>query len=187
MSKEKIKKIAIKHFNQYGYEGTKMAQIAEDAGMRKQSLSYHYSTKKDLFFELYKEVIEEEQAFINHYFEVHVEELLEVQLYNLLTEHKNRFLTNPNVTFLYMFSFFSPLEAYEFISSQYGIYLGTLKEAINACFAKHTFRRSSEECTIAFVTLLDGLDIQLVYVPNHMYEKVQQITWDIFWNGIQMK
>ncbi|MGG0791579.1 TetR family transcriptional regulator [Peribacillus simplex] len=39
MSKEKIKKIAIKHFNQYGYEGTKMAQIAEDAGMRKQPLS----------------------------------------------------------------------------------------------------------------------------------------------------
>ncbi|SDN25866.1 transcriptional regulator, TetR family [Bacillus sp. OK048] len=29
-----------KHFNQFGYEGTKIAQIAEDAGIRKQSLSY---------------------------------------------------------------------------------------------------------------------------------------------------
>ncbi|GAB3059537.1 TetR/AcrR family transcriptional regulator [Virgibacillus ainsalahensis] len=187
MGKEKIKKIAIKHFNQYGYEGTKMSQIAEDAGMRKQSLSYHYPTKKDLFIELYKEVIKEEQVFIHHYFEDHVEENIELQLYNLLTEHKNRFLTNPNVTFLYIYSFFSPLETYELVNSQYGLYLGKLKENLNLCFAKHKFRKSPEECTTAFVTLLDGLDIQLVYVPYHMYEKVQQITWDIFWNGIQMK
>ena len=54
MSKEKIKRIAIKHFNQFGYEGTKMAQIAEEAGMRKQSLSYHYPTKKELLLEVYK-------------------------------------------------------------------------------------------------------------------------------------
>ncbi len=27
------------HFNQFGYEGTKIAQIAEEAGTRKQSLS----------------------------------------------------------------------------------------------------------------------------------------------------
>ena len=28
------------HFYQVGYEGTKIAQIAEEAGIRKQSLSY---------------------------------------------------------------------------------------------------------------------------------------------------
>lgn len=186
MSKEKIKKIAIKHFNQYGYEGTKMAQIAEEAGMRKQSLSYHYQTKKELLLEVYKEVIQEEQMFVLNYFDSTQDLSLEDQLYTFLNEHKNRFLTNPNVAILYNLSFITPLEVYDYILSQFRLYLGTLKEVIGSCFAKYEFRLSPEECTIAFVTLLDGLDIQLVYESSQTYEKVQQVTWDIFWNGIQV-
>ncbi|MBT2289550.1 TetR/AcrR family transcriptional regulator [Paenibacillus albidus] len=39
-------------FNRLGYEGTKMAQIAEEAGIRKQSIAYYYPTKKELLLEL---------------------------------------------------------------------------------------------------------------------------------------
>ncbi|WP_410902858.1 TetR/AcrR family transcriptional regulator [Priestia filamentosa] len=42
MITNKIKGIAIHHFNELGYEGTKMARIAVEAGITKQSLSYHY-------------------------------------------------------------------------------------------------------------------------------------------------
>lgn len=68
MSKDRIKEIAIQHFNRFGYEGVRMAQIAEDAGIRKQSLSYHFPTKKDLLVELYGEVVEEEISFVRRYF-----------------------------------------------------------------------------------------------------------------------
>lgn len=185
MTKESIKKVAIRHFNQFGYDGTKMAQIAEEVGMRKQSLSYHYPTKKDLLLELFNEVIHEEQVFVRHYFERNVEESLEYQLSNFLTEHKNRYLTNPNVAFMYSLSFITPLEVHDYIISQFRLYLATLKEVIGACFAKHQYRLSPEECTIAFVTLIDGLDIQLVYETRQSYERVQQVAWDIFWTGIQ--
>lgn len=185
MIKENIKKIAIKHFNQFGYDGTKMAQIAEEVGMRKQSLSYHYPTKKDLLLELFNEVIQEEQTFVRHYFEKHADEALEFQLSNFLTEHKYRFLTNPNVAFMYSLSFITPLEVHDHVLAQYRLYLAALKEAVGACFAKYQHRLSPEECTIGFVTLLDGLDIQLVYETRQTYERVQQIAWDIFWTGIQ--
>jgi TetR/AcrR family transcriptional regulator, biofilm operon repressor len=185
LSKEKIKKIAIKHFNQFGYEGTIMAQLAEEAGMRKQSLSYHYPTKKELFLEVYKEVVEEEILFVQHYFREHAEETLENQLYNFLTEHKNRFLTNPNAAFMLGVSFIAPMEVYDYVISQSHLYIGTLKDEIGTCFAKYSFRLSSEECTLAYVTLLDGLDIQLVYETRQTYERAQQIAWSIFWAGIQ--
>jgi TetR/AcrR family transcriptional regulator, biofilm operon repressor len=184
LSKEKIKKIAINHFNQFGYEGTKMAQIAEEAGMRKQSLSYHYPTKKELLLEVYKEVVQEEQMFVHRYFENNMEESLEKQLYNFLTEHKNRFLTKPNVALMYSLSFITPLEVHDYVLSQFRLYLGTLKEVIGTSFAKHKGRLSPEECTIAFVTLLDGLDIQLVYETRQSYERAQQIAWNVFWVGI---
>ena len=185
MSKEQIKKIAIKHFNQYGYEGTKMAQIAEEAGIRKQSLSYHYSTKKELFLEVYQDVVQEERLFVQSYFKDHAQEPLEHQLYNFLTEHKNRFLTNPNASFMLVLSAFTPLEVYDYVISQFRLYLAILKEAVATCFSKHTCRLSPEECAIAFATLLDGLDVQLLYENSQAYEKVQQITWNIFWAGVQ--
>lgn len=185
MSKKKIKKIAINHFNQFGYDGTKMAQIAEEAGIRKQSLSYHYPTKKDLLMEVYKEVIDEEQSFVRQYFGEHKEKSLEKLLYDFLTEHKNRFLTEPNASFMYSLSFITPLDVNDFVLSQFRLYLATLKEVIGSCFTNHNFRLSPEECTIAFVTMLDGLDIQLVYETRQAYERVQRITWDIFWKGIQ--
>ena len=185
MSKIEIKKIAIKHFNEFGYDGTKMAQIAEEVGIRKQSLSYHYPTKKDLLMEVYREVIEEEQAFVRHYFEKHKEESLEKLLYNFLTEHKNRFLTEPNATLMYSLSFITPLDVNDFCTLSIPLYLATLKEVIGSCFTKHKCRISPEECTIGFITMLDGLDIQLVYETRQAYERVQRITWDLFWKGIQ--
>lgn len=186
MSKKEIKKIAIMHFNQFGYDGTKMAQIAEEAGIRKQSLSYHYPTKKDLLIEVYQEVIEEEQAFVRQYFENHQEQSLEKLLYDFLTEHKNRFLTEPNAALMYSLSFITPLDVNDFVLAQFRLYLATLKEVVGKVFSKHTCRLSPEECTIGFVTMLDGLDIQLVYETRQAYERVQKISWDIFWKGIQI-
>ncbi|GJM73685.1 hypothetical protein HMSSN036_59010 [Paenibacillus macerans] len=70
MIREKIKEIAIQHFNRYGYEGTRMAQIAEETGIRKQSLSYHFSSKKELLLELYEEAVRNEIEFVRHYFKL---------------------------------------------------------------------------------------------------------------------
>ncbi|PAF30465.1 TetR/AcrR family transcriptional regulator [Paenibacillus sp. 7516] len=186
MSKQRIKEIAIQHFNRLGYEGTKMAQIAEEAGIRKQSLAYHYPTKKALLLELYEEVVQEEQQFVKDFFLEANELPLEQQLYNFLHEHKNRFLTHPNVAFMYILSFITPLEVHDFVLAQYRTYLGTLKAELAAVFAKHEdIRLNPEEATVAYVTLLDGLDVQLVYETRQSYEHALAIAWNVFWTGIR--
>ncbi|MBT2284212.1 hypothetical protein J7E78_11755 [Paenibacillus polymyxa] len=46
-------------------------------------------------------------------------------------------------------------------------------------------RLSPEEATVAFVTVMDGLDVQLVYQTRQSYEQALAITWNVFWSGIQ--
>lgn len=186
MSKQRIKDIAVQHFNRLGYEGTKMAQIAEEAGIRKQSLAYHYPTKKALLLEVYKEAVQSEQLFVKSYFNGPASPSLEEQLYHFLLEHKNRFLTHPNVSLMYVLSFITPLEVHDYIMAQYRTYLGTLKEELAAAFARQPLNSlSPEEATIAFITLMDGLDVQLVYETRQSYEQAIAIAWKVFWSGIQ--
>ena len=185
MSREDIIAIAISHFNKFGYRGTNLSQIAEEVGIRKQSLAYHFPNKRLLFHEVYKKAVEDEVQFIQLYFQEHSEEPIEQQLYHYLTEHKGRFLTNPSTQLMLTISFLIPDEIYEDVIQKPYRYIDMLTDTLESCFAKQTFRLSAKECALAFVALLDGLDIQLVYEDTERYDKLQKITWDIFWKGIQ--
>lgn len=185
MSKDRIKETAVRHFNRYGYEGVRMAQIAEEAGIRKQSLSYHYATKRVLLEELYGEVVQEEIAFLCGYFASTLGHPWDERLYQFLVEHKNRFLSNPNAHFMFMLSYFTPAESHDYIGKEFLRYLSALKEEVAQVFTlAQPMRMTSEECTIAYTTLMDGLDVQLVYESAQAYEKVLAIGWKALLHGI---
>lgn len=187
MSKDRIKEIAIQHFNRFGYEGVRMAQIAEDAGIRKQSLSYHFPTKKDLLVELYGEVVEEEISFVRRYFLTNEDMPWTERLYQFLLEHKERFLTQPNVHFMFVLSFLPPIELHEFAPFQYRRYLTVLKEEATSLFARdQAVRMPPDECTIAYMTLMDGLDVQLVYETAQTYDQALKIGWNALLHGIRL-
>lgn len=139
-----------------------------------------------LFQEIYTEAVEDEIRFIQQYFQQHAAEPIEQQLYHFLTEHKERFQTNSNTRLMLTISFIIPDEMYEEMSKKPYRYIDMLTAALESCFARQTFRKSAKECALAFVTLLDGLDIQLVYEDSERYEQLQKITWDIFWTGISL-
>ncbi|NGZ76482.1 TetR/AcrR family transcriptional regulator [Saccharibacillus alkalitolerans] len=186
MSREKIKEVAILHFNRYGYEGAKMSQIAEEAGIRKQSMAYHFSSKKELLTELYGEIVEEEIAFVRRYFAESADAAWEDRLHGFLVEHKNRFLTSPNVNLMFVFSFTTPIEVHDYVLTQYRRYLAALKEEATALFsAAAVGSLPPEACTVAYVTMLDGLDVQLVYETKHAYEQTLSIVWNLFLTGIR--
>lgn len=103
-----------------------------------------------------------------------------------LTEHKERFQTNPSTQLLVTISILVPDELHEDVIQKPYRYIDVLTAALEPCFAKQTFRIGAKECALAFVTLLDGLDIQLVYEDSGRYERLQEITWDIFWKGISL-
>lgn len=186
MSKDKIKEVAIRHFNQYGYHGVKMAQIAEEAGIRKQSLAYHFPSKTDLFDELYNDVVEEEIAFIHNFFLSNAELSWEEQLYQFLIHHKNRFMNDSGTNFMFVISFLPPMEGCSSVTVQYRRYLESLKKEVSLLFSRNQETRlTPEQCTQVYMTLLDGLDVQLVYESSAAYEQILELGWSVLLQGIR--
>ena len=52
--RERIKEVAIEHFNSNGYHGTTIRNIAKDADCSLPMVYYYYNNKKDLFDEIIK-------------------------------------------------------------------------------------------------------------------------------------
>lgn len=60
MKSKEIKDIALKCFTTHGYEGASLSQIAEQVGMKKQSLYAHFKGKDDLFLQVLQDAKETE-------------------------------------------------------------------------------------------------------------------------------
>lgn len=187
MSKAHIKEVALQHFRNYGYHGVRMAQVAQDAGIRKQSLAYHFSSKKDLFEDIYKDAVEEEISFVRSFFNTTDEaSAWEATLHPFLVEHKNRFLHNAGSNYMFITSFLPPVEDYHYVMNEYRRYLGILKDEITRLFAQdQRLRFTPNQCTQIYITLLDGLDVQLVYENADAYEQLLEVNWNMFLHGIR--
>ncbi|MBZ6489470.1 TetR/AcrR family transcriptional regulator [Priestia aryabhattai] len=180
----KIKEVAIQHFNEFGYEGTKMARIAVEAGITKQSLSYHYPSKKNLFKELYTEVMEEELPFIVNFFKENRKHPVQDQLYCFIDEMKVRFHLKPNVMFLQRLSFVSSVEVSDWVLSMYRTYVYTLKTEVLNVLKSVRLHSTADEAASGFLTLFDGLMVQLVYENKTSFEKAFFSSFNIYWRGI---
>ncbi len=77
-------------------------------------------------------------------------------------------------------SFKAPAEVSDFISAQYLLYLHTLKEQVANVFKESDVNCPPEKCAIGFITLYDGLNIQLVYENKQSFERSLEISFDIF-------
>jgi TetR/AcrR family transcriptional regulator, cholesterol catabolism regulator len=62
--RERILEVATTHFVQHGYDGTSMREIAEDCGITKAALYYHYSGKAELLNEIFTDYLTEFGAVI---------------------------------------------------------------------------------------------------------------------------
>lgn len=182
--KEIIREVAVRHFNAFGYEGVKMNKIAEEVGIRKQSLSYHYPTKSDLLLDTYKQTVKEEISFIEEFFnekDIDIKELLLL----LLKETEYRYYKQPNVAFLQIMSFQAPVEYNDIIVSYYREYLHIFKQKLNQiCSKSSSFTCTPEEFAVGFITIFDGLIIQLVYEDSRSFKYASQSSFSIFWKGI---
>ncbi|MDX8046491.1 TetR/AcrR family transcriptional regulator [Gracilibacillus sp. S3-1-1] len=184
MKKEEIKHVAVKHFNAYGYEGVKMAHIAEELGIRKQSLSYHYPSKKELLMDAFSSAVEEENQFIRTFFNEITEKTAKESLYQFLKETQLRFYSKPNAVFLQEMSYKAPVDLIDITIAKYHTYMHVLKQEISNVLERAEIKYNLSDCVTGFITLLDGLITQLVYENMKAYEHALNISFDIFWRGI---
>ncbi|MFD1449103.1 TetR/AcrR family transcriptional regulator [Oceanobacillus profundus] len=185
----KIKINALSLFVEKGYTATSLSDIAGRVGIKKQSIYSHFKNKEELFLQIMSEVVREEIAFLNDYFDQYNSKPLDDILYNFIIQMEKRFTSNKedNVKFLLRMMFTPPSPLQEIVINTALEYYSELEKHIEQVFIYHeeSIIATAEEAKIAYLAIFDGLLVELVYVNVTNFKKRFQVTWEIYWRGIK--
>jgi len=185
MSEQNLIKIAIQHFLRLGYEGTKLSHIAQEAGMKKQSLYFHFKNKDDLLMQVNRAVTEDEINFLQVFFSQNKDRSLQDTLYHLLLGYKQRYLDKDNNGFMFLLTFNPPAFLDAYFTQNYRLFLAHLKQCLKPKFAAEpNLRINPDDGPTSFITLLDGLFTQLIFETARDFDHSLRIFWDIYWHGL---
>ena len=186
MNEGRIKEIAKKHFILYGYEGTKLAKIAEEAGIKKQSLYHYFKSKDELVLKMNEESIEDEIEFLKIYFRKTSGKPLDEVLLAFLNDYKQRYLTHDNLSFMLLMAFMPPAHLCQVFQPSFRSYYSHLELLLERVFYEHRddIVLPPEDAALSFVTFMDGVVVQLFYDTPEAFDRVLQVSWKIYWRGI---
>ncbi|MGG1517099.1 TetR/AcrR family transcriptional regulator [Paenibacillus oryzisoli] len=191
MTATRIKDVALKYFANHGYEGASLADIAEEVGIKKQSIYTHFKGKDELFLVLLHDAIAKELGFVTSYMDRHKASSIEALLYGFLSEYQACYENNDNTKFYLRTAYFPPTHLYEEIVKEGYRYLDTVEELLvtvldqaKACGSIHA-GISSETAAAAFLSVLDGLFVELLFGGSERAKKRLEASWLVYWRGIR--
>lgn len=190
MSAGRIKEAAIVHFARNGYDGASLSQIAGDVGIRTPSIYAHFKSKEELFLSIILDVQGQELAHIANYFDRTANEPMERRLKGLIAHCRERFETNGAMKFWMRMMFFPPVSLEKQVLESMYAYLDNLEVALIRVFQADDLSgrmtdEEAERAAAAFLCLLDGVLVELLYGGADRYEKRLQASWAIYWQGIR--
>ncbi|MFE4240271.1 TetR/AcrR family transcriptional regulator [Peribacillus butanolivorans] len=190
MKSDEIKKAALKYFTIHGYEGTSLSQIAEDVGIKKQSIYAHFKGKDDLFLSVLKDAKEMELSFYVEYFNIMKKSDPEKMLYGFLEEMIKMFQEVESLKFWLRMGFFPPTHLYNEIQKETDdlqVQQEALMEKIFGTWISVGVLNSvdARTLTLAYSGVIVAIMVELVYAdnPDRVAEKLAA-SWTIFWRGI---
>ncbi|WP_096200777.1 TetR/AcrR family transcriptional regulator [Bacillus sp. FJAT-45350] len=184
---KRIKQVALNQFIERGYEGASLAIIAEEVGIKKQSIYTHYKSKQDLFFQVTNQVIRDEIEFIHNYFEIDHSTSTETLLYQFILSIKERFTNEKdvNVNFMLRMAFMPPNDFKEDLITEFHSYFNRLEDCIEAVLSMvPQLSISIAGATSSFITIFEGLLVELIYGNVETFENKLNETWKVYWRGI---
>jgi AcrR family transcriptional regulator len=190
MTSNRIKEVALNHFTLNGYEGTSMAQIAEDVGIKKQSIYTHFKGKDELFLQVCRDVYANEFQFVSSYIDNNKNCIIEEFLFNFIVLYKGRYETNDFTKFWLRISFFPPAHLYEQVIKYVYDYLDRLEELLVPILEKAITEGEinssigANRATTAFLGVLDGIFVEMLYGGPERLNKRLDASWYLYWRGL---
>lgn len=191
MSAEDLQHVAAEHFSRYGYEGTSLANIAADVGIKKPSIYAHFDGKEDLFNSVLEKAADKEYAFWISYFQTSTEMPIEKRLYGLLSAFLHRYETDTECRFWLRSAFFPPTHLYDLVMKKFYSYLDHCEETLTDVFTEaikdgEMKDVGAEKACIAYVSMLDGMFVEMLYGGRERTERRIQASWELYWRSLSM-
>ncbi|PSL35162.1 TetR family transcriptional regulator [Planomicrobium soli] len=190
MTLVQLKKAAQNRFAEHGYDGTSMAHIAEDVGIKKQSIYTYFKGKDELFLEVFGNVAANEWASAKEFIESHQSLPVDKFLYEFLMHHKDRFEQNTDTKFWLRISFFPPAHLYDEVMEKVYTYLDELEKLIQPILRKAveegvlSANINTKRATVAFLGVLDSVFVEMLYGGPERLEKRLDASWHFYWRGV---
>ena len=189
MSTNQIRRIALNHFALYGYEGASLQQIAEEVGIKKPSIYAHFKGKDDLFLNVVQYAISLEKERILHHFQTQKQKPLERKLKCFLEWLEDEFHTSDVTKCILRVTYFPPLKLKDEVASLVDPFLDDMQRLLTRMFrlAHQTERLVIENpyaAALAYITIVEGSLLELIYGNAQRYKKRVAATWPIFWKGV---
>jgi AcrR family transcriptional regulator len=190
MTSRRIKEVALNHFTENGYEGTSMAQIADDVGIKKQSIYTHFKGKDELFLQVCHDVFANEVRFASQFLESNRTRPLEELLFDFLLHYKDRYEKNDYSKFWLRISFFPPAHLYEQVMKYVYEFLDKSEELLVPIIEKAMIEGEissvigAERATAAFLGVLDGIFVEMLYGGPERLLKRLDASWYLYWRGL---
>lgn len=185
-----IKVAGLKYFTLHGYEGASLAQIAEEVGMKKQSIYAHFTGKDDLFLQILRDAKEAELSSKLHYFSNIGSQNPEKDLYGFLQLIIDLFRKNVQLKFWLRMSFFPPAHLAKAVEKE----VIDIEEEIQAVLERKfqdwideevIVGDSAKTMTLAFLGIVDSIMLELVYGNDEKRLKDKlEASWTVYWRGI---
>lgn len=190
MKSDKIKEAALKYFTIHGYEGASLSQIAEEVGMKKQSIYTHFKGKDDLFMQVLRDAKETELSSKLQYLSEIDSKNPEKDLFGFLQLVTNLFQKNEQLKFWLRMTFFPPVHLAKAVKREVIDIEEKIEAALEKKFqdwieAKVIVNDEAKIPTFAFLGIVDSIMLELVYVNDEkrLQDKLRA-SWTIYWRGV---
>ncbi|EMA6341557.1 TetR/AcrR family transcriptional regulator [Bacillus cytotoxicus] len=189
MTANRIKAVALSHFARYGYEGTSLANIAQEVGIKKPSIYAHFKGKEELYFICLEEALQKDLQCFTDDIELLSESPTETLLINLLKGYAKRFGESEESMFWLRTSYFPPDAFREQIIEKANAHIENIREILFPLFKRANEQGELHNIEVkdaleAYLCLLDGLMVELLYAGFNRFETRLKASWIVFWRGL---
>jgi AcrR family transcriptional regulator len=190
MTSDQIKEVSLKHFAKNGYEGASLAHIAEDVGIKKQSIYTHFKGKDELFLQLCRDASENEIRFVINFIEINKTRPIKEFLYDFLLQSIDRYEKKDSNKFWIRTAFFPPNHINEIVMKNVYEYLDKLEELLTPIIKKAMAEGEissiigEKSATAAFLGILDGIFVEMLYGGPERLMKRLDASWYVYWRGL---
>ena len=183
MTAARLQEAALARFAQQGFDGSSLAEIAGDVGIKKPSIYAHFRNKDELYLSLIPLMVEAELDFARSVFGS--SKPVKKRIYSYLQSIHTRYETSFRVQFWMRALYTPPGHLHDQVMAQMHVFMDELEAIIHSAIAPSDLLTNAQGLSGAVLVktcmaLIDSLQVELTYGGAKKFKQRLQALWAVF-------